>query len=98
MKKGERYVVSPWAMIYTDDNYYLLAYTEGKFKHFRVDRMDKAEAMITEIAEVEVASLAREGADEGGEFIFYVPKFGNTLFCVKIKYVMRDIAIPLQEK
>ncbi|MBR3796898.1 MAG: WYL domain-containing protein [Clostridia bacterium] len=64
MKKGERYVVSPWAMIYTDDNYYLLAYTEGKFKHFRVDRMDKAEAMITEIAEVEVASLAREGAEE----------------------------------
>ncbi len=63
MKKGERYVVSPWAMIYTDDNYYLLAYTEGKFKHFRVDRMDKAEAMITEIAEVEVASLAREGAE-----------------------------------
>ena len=64
MKKGERYVVSPWAMIYTDDNYYLLAYTEGKFKHFRVDRMDKAEAMITEIAEVEVASLPREGAEE----------------------------------
>ena len=64
MKKGERYVVSPWAMIYTDDNYYLLAYTDGKFKHFRVDRMDKAEAMITEIAEVEVASLAREGAEE----------------------------------
>ena len=63
MKKGERYVVSPWAMIYTDDNYYLLAYTEGKFKHFRVDRMDKAEAMITEIAEVEVASLTREGAE-----------------------------------
>ena len=26
--------------------------------------MDKAEAMITEIAEVEVASLAREGAEE----------------------------------
>ena len=51
-------------MIYTDDNYYLLAYTEGKFKHFRVDRMDKAEAMITEIAEVEVASIAREGAEE----------------------------------
>ena len=64
MKKGERYVVSPWAMIYTDDNYYLLAYTEGKFKHFRVDRMDKTEAMITEIAEAEVASLAREGAEE----------------------------------
>ena len=37
-KKGERYTASPWAMIYTDDNYYLLAYEGGKFKHFRVDK------------------------------------------------------------
>ena len=27
-KKGEVYVVSPWRLIYTDDNYYLLAYEE----------------------------------------------------------------------
>jgi len=64
MKKGERYVVSPWAMIYTDDNYYLLAYEEGKFKHFRVDRMDNTEAMVTIIADVEIASLERQGAEE----------------------------------
>ncbi len=66
MKKGERYVVSPWAMIYTDDNYYLLAYTEGKFKHFRVDRMDNTEAMIVEDKElgIEVAAFTREGAEE----------------------------------
>ena len=32
-KKGERYVASPWSMIYVDDNYYLLAYQDGKFKH-----------------------------------------------------------------
>ena len=63
MKKGERYVVSPWAMIYTDDNYYLLAYTDGKFKHFRVDHMDNTEAMVTMIADVEIASLEREGAE-----------------------------------
>lgn len=39
-KKGDKYTVSPWTMIYADDNYYLLAYDTGKFKHFRVDKMD----------------------------------------------------------
>ena len=40
-KKGEVYVVSPWQLIYTDDNDYLLAYEEkaGKFKHFRADKI-----------------------------------------------------------
>ncbi|MCR4616881.1 MAG: WYL domain-containing protein [Lachnospiraceae bacterium] len=36
-------VVSPWALIWNDENYYLVAYdteTEG-FKHFRVDKMSK---------------------------------------------------------
>ncbi len=63
MKKGEKYVVSPWAMIYTDDNYYLLAYTAGKFKHFRVDRMDNTTAMTVVVNDTEVASLEREGAE-----------------------------------
>lgn len=58
-----QYVVSPWAMIYTDDNYYLLAYTDGKFKHFRVDHMDSTEAMVTMIADVEIASLEKEGTE-----------------------------------
>ena len=40
MNKKERYIASPWAMVYTDDNYYLLAYHDGKLKHFRVDRME----------------------------------------------------------
>lgn len=42
-KKGAYYTVSPWRLIYTDDNYYLLGYDEEdkKFKHFRVDKMDK---------------------------------------------------------
>ena len=43
--KGEKVFVSPWAMIYTDDNYYLLAFHTQKqeFRHYRVDRMDKVE-------------------------------------------------------
>ena len=66
MRKGDRYQVSPWAMIYTDDNYYLLAYEKGKFKHFRVDKMDKVEAFILESKELdaEIVTLEREGKEE----------------------------------
>lgn len=41
-KKGENYHLSPFAMIYTDDNYYLLAFDEEKeeIRPFRVDRME----------------------------------------------------------
>jgi predicted DNA-binding transcriptional regulator YafY len=41
MKKGEKYTVSPFALLWNDNNYYLLAYDGGKsIKHFRVDKMD----------------------------------------------------------
>lgn len=45
--KGNLYQVSPYALIYTDDHYYLLAYTakESKFKHFRVDHMEQAKVL-----------------------------------------------------
>lgn len=40
-KDGERYEVSPWALCWEDENYYLIAYDEGeqKIKHYRVDKM-----------------------------------------------------------
>ncbi|MDO4393400.1 MAG: transcriptional regulator [Bacillota bacterium] len=40
---GEPYVVSPWALTWDDENYYLIAY-DGKAertKHYRVDKMKK---------------------------------------------------------
>ena len=41
-KRGKEYYISPWALIYTDDNYYLLGYDPEKkeIRPFRVDRMD----------------------------------------------------------
>ncbi|MBR6365981.1 MAG: WYL domain-containing protein [Lachnospiraceae bacterium] len=40
-RREEPYVVSPWALTWDDENYYLIAYDEaaGTIKHFRVDKM-----------------------------------------------------------
>lgn len=42
-KDGARYRVSPWGLIWKDDNYYLIAIDEksGIVKHYRVDKMLK---------------------------------------------------------
>jgi len=40
--------VSPWALLYDNDNYYLLAYIEGDFRTYRVDRMANVEQGINE--------------------------------------------------
>jgi predicted DNA-binding transcriptional regulator YafY len=47
-KGGVEYVVSPWALTWDDENYYLVAYDAGaeKIKHFRVDKMQ--EIRVTE--------------------------------------------------
>lgn len=44
-KDRERYVVSPVALIYTMDNYYLIEYSDkhGSLVHYRVDKMDSCE-------------------------------------------------------
>lgn len=40
-KDGAEYVISPWALTWSDENYYLIAYDEKdkKIKHYRVDKM-----------------------------------------------------------
>ena len=60
--KGEHYCASPWSLIYVDDNYYLLAYESGKFKHFRVDKMDDVQVLKMNTGIVETA-VSREGEE-----------------------------------
>ncbi len=52
---GKRYVVSPWALTWDDENYYMIAYDAGaeKIKHYRVDKM----------MNITVLSDEREGAE-----------------------------------
>ncbi len=44
-RNGESYEVSPWGLIWQDENYYLVAYDHisGEIRHYRVDKMDKIE-------------------------------------------------------
>ena len=55
---GERYVVSPWALTWDDENYYMIAYEGDKVKHYRVDKM----------MALEVEDSPREGADHFENF------------------------------
>lgn len=49
-KDGAFYVVSPWALTWDDENYYLIAYDEAAdtIKHYRVDKMQKMSVLEEE--------------------------------------------------
>ena len=53
---GRIYTVSPWALMWDDENYYLIAYdsASGRKRHYRVDRM----------VEMSVSDELREGGEE----------------------------------
>lgn len=53
---GSFYNVSPFALLWDDENYYMLAFddTAGMLKHFRVDKMSKISSI----------DMAREGKEE----------------------------------
>ncbi|MCR5784524.1 MAG: WYL domain-containing protein [Eubacterium sp.] len=46
-KNGERYKVSPWALTWNNDNYYMIAYDKeaDMIKHYRVDKMLEIERL-----------------------------------------------------
>lgn len=49
-RKGQVYQVSPWALIWREENYYLLAWDESAamMKHYRVDKMAAVEELAGE--------------------------------------------------
>lgn len=56
---GKLYRVSPFALTWTDDNYYMIAYDDevGQIRHYRVDRM-------LDISQTDTPRLGREAFDE----------------------------------
>ena len=59
-RRPEPYIVSPWALTWDDENYYLIAYDESAdgIKHFRVDKMSS----------IRVLNEKRAGRDKFKEF------------------------------
>ena len=41
----KRYIVSPFALQWSESNYYLIGYESGKIRHFRVDKIDRIEVL-----------------------------------------------------
>ncbi|MCO7109513.1 WYL domain-containing protein [Gemmiger formicilis] len=56
---GQLYRVSPWVLVWENGNYYLIAYTEGRLKHYRVDKMQNVH---------QLPDTTREGTGEYANF------------------------------
>ncbi len=90
-KNGVLYKVSPWALIWEDENYYLVAFDEqdNKMKHYRVDKMGK----------INVTDKKRSGIESGKTFdvAAYVNKmfgmFGGEECIVTMRFSNRLIGV-----
>lgn len=82
-KDGKEYIVSPWALTWDDENYYLIAY-DGQvdlMKHYRVDKMQN----------MRLLDETREGESEFQDF--YLPAFAKKTFGM---YGGRDESVTLR--
>ena len=68
--EGKRYDMSPWALVWSNENYYMLAYDEKMetIRHFRVDKMKN----------IRKSESQREGYDTYSRFDF--SKYSSKLF------------------
>ena len=107
-RREEPYTVSPWALTWDDENYYLIAYDEDAdcIKHFRVDKMKSIEILKKrrigrdKFREFDIARYAKMSFGMfGGEQTSVKIAFQNDLVGVFLDRFGRDIAIkPSKEK
>ena len=101
-RKDRPYVVSPWILMWDDENYYLVAYDadEKKMKHYRVDKMSSIE-LIGEKREgrdlfekLDIASYARMNFGMfGGETVQVRLAFRNDMVGVLLDRFGKGIPI-----
>jgi predicted DNA-binding transcriptional regulator YafY len=106
-RKDKPYEVSPWALMWDNENYYLIAYDaeEKKIKHYRVDKMRKIE--LTEekregkehFSRFDMASYACMNFSMfGGEEIRVKLAFKNEMVGVLLDRFGKDISIHPADK
>lgn len=101
-RKQQTYRVSPWALLWQDENYYLAAFDEsaGMMKHYRVDKMGDVEVLAKRRAGKEVfekMDVARYASQTfgmfGGETTQVTLQMKNELAGVIIDRFGKDILI-----
>jgi predicted DNA-binding transcriptional regulator YafY len=101
-RKEDRYVVSPWALTWDDENYYLVAYDSEveKIKHFRVDKMREIELLSekregkTHFDKLDMAAYTRKNFGMfGGKEVKVKLRFRNEMVGVLLDRFGKDIAI-----
>ena len=101
-RREEPYIVSPWALTWDNENYYLIAYDEEAdcIKHFRVDKMKNVEILMdrrigrAKFREFNIAQYAKMSFGMyGGEKTTVKLAFQNDLVGVFLDRFGRDITI-----
>lgn len=90
-KNGTKYQISPWALIWQDENYYLVGFDEkdSKLKHYRVDKMGTIE--LTNMKRLGTESFARFDIAEYANKMFGM--FGGEERIVTLKFTNRLIGV-----
>ncbi|MCR5233744.1 MAG: transcriptional regulator [Lachnospiraceae bacterium] len=102
LRKNNPYEVSPWALTWDNENYYMIAYdaAEDKIKHYRVDKMqnivlkeEKREGK-EHFKKCDIASYAKKTFSMfGGEEIKVKLRFRNDLVGVILDRFGKDITL-----
>lgn len=108
LNRGEFITVSPWALTWDDENYYLVAYDdyEKKCKHYRVDKMLKLQVLEEkregeeQFKDLDMAAYSKSTFGMyGGEKKKVKIQFHNKMSGVFIDRFGKDITFrPLDEK
>ncbi|MEG1546817.1 MAG: WYL domain-containing protein, partial [Bacteroides sp.] len=101
-RNGERYYVSPFALTWDDENYYLIAYDSDAriLKHYRVDKMDKIEVIEVErdgkeaFTDLDMAVYTKRTFSMfGGEEMAVTIEFANHLIGVVMDKFGKDVRV-----
>ncbi len=83
-KEGKRYITSPYALSWDNENYYLITFSEKyqNFTHYRVDKMN--DIQITRLPRIKLPDDVEFNAAEYSKKVFYM--FGGEEQTVMLKF------------